>query len=147
MRRTILCMTLGVAGLAVSWVSRAEVTADLQAEVAAVERAFAKTLADRDFAAFVGFLAEDTVFLSDGEETRGKEAVAAQWKGFFDGPEAPFAWGPETVAVLDSGDLALSTGPVWDAVGERTATFTSIWRQEEPGVWRIVFDRGNKYCE
>ena len=36
---------------------------------------------------------------------------------------------------------------VFDPAGKRVATYTSIWRQEQPGVWRIIFDRGNKYCE
>jgi len=27
------------------------------------------------------------------------------------------------------------------------ATFSSIWRQESPGVWRIVFDKGNPECD
>jgi len=29
---------------------------------------------------------------------------------------------------------------------EHVATFTSIWRMEAPGVWRIVFDKGNEDC-
>ena len=49
--------------------------------------------------------------------------------------------------MLDAGDLALSTGPVRNAAGKLIATFTSIWRQESPGVWRIVFDKGNEVCD
>ncbi len=48
--------------------------------------------------------------------------------------------------MLDSGTLALSTGPVHDAQGKLIATFNSIWRQEAPGVWRIVFDKGSEVC-
>jgi hypothetical protein len=50
------------------------------------------------------------------------------------------------VEVLDSGDLALSSGPVRDASGKLIATFTSIWRREAPATWRIVFDKGNPVC-
>ncbi|NIM02235.1 MAG: DUF4440 domain-containing protein [Acidobacteria bacterium] len=120
---------------------------DLEKQVAGVERAFARTMADRDHAAFESFLSEEAVFLSGTTARRGKRAVAAHWKGYFTEPDAPFSWEPETVSVLASGDLAISTGPVWNAEGKRTSTYTSIWKQEEPGVWRIVFDRGNKYCE
>ena len=77
--------------------------------------------------------------------TRGKQAVADAWKHFFAG-RAPFSWAPETVAVLQSGDLALSSGPVRDPPSKRVATFTSIWRLEAPGTWRIVFDQGNDVC-
>lgn len=122
-------------------------TADPGNQVAEVERAFAKTMADRDHAAFASYLSEETVFLSGTTARRGKQAVAAHWKGYFTESDPPFSWEPETVSVLDSGKLAISTGPVWNTEGRRISTYTSIWRQEEPGVWRIVFDKGNKYCD
>jgi ketosteroid isomerase-like protein len=116
--------------------------ASLEREVRDAERAFARTMADRDHAAFAGFLAAEAVFFAGPRALRGRHAVANAWKPFFDGPVAPFSWAPETVEVLDSGRLALSSGPVHDPAGKRIATFTSIWRQEAPGVWRIVFDKG-----
>ena len=120
--------------------------AALQQQVMETERAFAKTMADRDHAAFSAFLSEETVFFSDPQVQRGKEAAAAAWKPYFAKPAAPFSWKPEHVEVLDSGTLALSTGPVYDAQGKHIATFNSIWRQEAPGVWRIVFDKGSDVC-
>ncbi len=122
-------------------------SADLRSQVAEVERVFAKTMADRDHAAFESFLSEEAIFLSGTTVRQGKQAVADNWKAYFTESEAPFSWEPETVSVLDSGKLAISTGPVWNAEGSRISTYTSIWRQEEPGVWRIIFDKGNKYCE
>ena len=118
----------------------------LQQQVLETERAFAKTMADRDHAAFSAFLSEETVFFSDPNVQRGRQAVAAAWKPYFAKPAAPFSWKPEHVEVLDSGTLALSTGPVYDAQGKLVATFNSIWRQEAPGVWRIVFDKGSDVC-
>jgi ketosteroid isomerase-like protein len=120
---------------------------DLERQVADVERAFAATMSARDHDAFVGFLSAEAVFFNGASELRGREAVAAHWKEYFIEAEAPFSWEPETVAVLDSGTLALSTGPVRDPQGQQVAIFSSIWRQEAPGVWRIVFDKGARYCE
>ncbi|SHM64800.1 DUF4440 domain-containing protein [Rhizobacter sp. OV335] len=116
--------------------------ATLEQQVADTERAFAKTMADRDHAAFTRFLADDTVFFSGPVPLRGKAAVAAGWKRFYEGAQAPFSWRPDKVEVLDSGELALSTGPVFDPDGKPVASFTSVWRQVTPGVWRIVFDKG-----
>jgi len=116
----------------------------LQQQVFQTERAFAKTMADRDHAAFVTFLSDETVFFSGPVPLRGKAAVAAWWKRYYEKPEAPFAWEPGQVEVLDSGTLALSTGPVRDPAGKLIGHFTSIWRQEKPGVWRIVFDKGDE---
>jgi len=124
--------------------------ADLSAltkQVFDTERAFAATMASRDHAAFSDFLSSEAVFFSSDKQLRGREQVAAAWKRFYEKPDAPFSWEPKTVEVLDSGTLALSTGPVHDPSGKLIATFTSIWRQEEPGRWRIVFDRGNPVCE
>jgi ketosteroid isomerase-like protein len=120
---------------------------ELRQQVATTEHAFARTMADRDHAAFTAFLATDAIFVSEPRTLHGKEEVAAAWKRFYEKPGAPFSWAPDQVEVLDSGTLALSTGPVYDPQGKRIATFTSIWRQEAPGVWRIVFDKGNDVCD
>ena len=112
-----------------------------------MERAFAKTMADRDHAAFSGFVSEEAVFFSGPKALRGRAAVAAAWKTLYEAPAAPFSWEPEQVEVLDSGTLASSTGPIRDPSGKLIGTFSSIWRLEAPGVWRVIFDRGNDVCE
>ena len=110
-------------------------------EVRRAETAFAKTMADRDHAAFASFLADDAIFLGR-QPLRGKAAVAAAWKRFYEGGTAPFSWRPERVEVNDSGTLGLSTGPVFDEAGKQTGTFSSIWRREKDGGWKIIFDNG-----
>ena len=115
-------------------------------QVAETERAFAKTMADRDFAAFSAFISEEAVFFSGPEPRRGKQQVTEFWKRFYESKAAPFSWAPDAVEVLESGTLALSSGPVRNAEGKQIATFSSIWRQEQPGVWRIIFDKGNEVC-
>ena len=124
-------------------------TAELKRQVADTERAFARTMADRDHAAFTAFLSEETVFFSGpgGSALRGRQAVAERWKRFYEKPQAPFSWEPTEVEVLDSGTLALSSGPVHDPSGRLVGTFQSIWRLEAPGQWRIVFDKGGEVCE
>ena len=118
-----------------------------QAEVRERERAFAKTMADRDHAAFVSFLADETVFFGGAGPLRGKKAVAEAWKRFYEGLKAPFSWAPDTAEVLDSGGLAMTSGPVLDPEGKRVGTFNSIWRREADGQWKIVFDRGCPPCD
>lgn len=113
-----------------------------RAEVFAAERAFARSMADRDFAAFGRYVADDCVFFSGSTALRGREAVLAAWRPFFDGPAAPFAWEPDQVEVLASGELALSTGLVKDPAGAVTARFNSIWQRQADGRWLVVFDKG-----
>ena len=120
---------------------------DLRQQVIEAERAFPATMARHDHAAFTAFLASDAVFFSGPKPLHGKDQVAAWWKRYYEKPEAPFSWEPENVEVLASGTLALSSGPVRDSKGKLVATFTSIWRLEAPGTWRIVFDKGNDACD
>lgn len=113
-----------------------------RAEVFAAERSFARSMADRDFAAFGRHVAEDSVFFSGSTPLRGRAAVLAAWKAFFDGPAAPFSWEPDQVEVLESGELALSTGLVKSPEGAVTARFNSIWQRQTDGRWLVVFDKG-----
>jgi ketosteroid isomerase-like protein len=114
--------------------------------VRARETAFAKSMADRDHAAFARFVSEEAIFLGR-TVLRGRGAVAEGWKGYFTAKEAPFSWAPETVEVIDSGALALSRGPVFAPDGKRTGTFTSTWRLEKDGEWRVVLDSGCPPCK
>ena len=114
----------------------------MKRQVADTERAFARSMAERNHAAFTALLSEQAVFFGGRRVLKGKAEVAAGWKGFFEDKEAPFSWAPDAVEVLADGTLALSTGPVLDPAGKPFARYNSIWRLEAPGVWRIVFDKG-----
>ena len=112
-------------------------------EVRAREIAFAATMADRDFDAFLTFVSQEAVFFSGNTPIRGRDAVAKAWAPYFEGPNPPFSWHPDLVEVLDSGNLALSSGPVRDPSGQEVGRFNSIWRKEADGQWRVVFDKGS----
>jgi ketosteroid isomerase-like protein len=112
-------------------------------EVIKSERAFAKSMANRDLEAFAYWLSEEAIFFGTEPPLRGKEAIVEYWSGFYTTPEAPFSWDPDTVEVLASKTLALSSGPVRDPEGKISGLFNSIWRQESPGQWRVIFDKGS----
>lgn len=140
----VLCISMFV--LAVASAAR-PTNAELKKQVADTERAFAATMKARDHAAFTSFLSEEAVFFSGpGSVLRGREAVSTAWKKYYDGPQPPFSWEPEEVEVVESGTLAYSGGPVYDASGKKIGRFNSIWRLEAPGRWKITFDRGEQPC-
>jgi ketosteroid isomerase-like protein len=132
-------------GAAVAPTRAAEPLEALAAAVRAREAAFAKTMADRDHAAFGSFVAEEALFMGR-TALRGRPAVLEGWKPYFEGPRAPFSWAPERVEVVASGTLAVSSGPVLDPEGKRVGTFNSTWRLEKDGVWRAVIDIGCPPC-
>ncbi|HXV86016.1 MAG TPA: nuclear transport factor 2 family protein [Gemmatimonadales bacterium] len=120
---------------------------ELVRQVFAAESSFAATMAARNHPAFASFIAPDAIFFGR-EPLRGKAAVVEAWTRFFAGPDAPFSWRPETVEVLESGTLALTSGPVRDPAGKQTGTFNSVWRREPDGRWLVVFDKGSPLpCE
>ena len=123
-------------------IARAQVTS-AAAEVEAREIAFAKTMADRDFDRFLTFVSDEAVFFNGDEPLRGRDEVARVWSAYFEGANAPFSWHPDVVEALESGTLALSSGPVRNAAGEVVGRFNSIWRKEADGEWRVVFDKGS----
>ncbi len=141
-------MAIGVALLMIAAPAMAKKTnQELADEVRASEKAFAKTMADRDLKAFGTYVSKETLFFGGKGPLRGRDTVVEVWTRFFEGPAAPFSWEPETVEVLDSGTLALSSGPVHDPDGKLINTFSSIWRLEKDGRWRVIFDKGCPVCE
>jgi ketosteroid isomerase-like protein len=116
-------------------------------QVRAAETAFAKSMADRNPAAFAALIADEAVFFGGKGVNRGKAAVVADWKRFFDGAAAPFSWSPVEVEVLSSGNLGFTSGPVLDPKGNRIGTFNSVWQRQQDGSWKIVFDKGCPPCD
>lgn len=121
--------------------NRAELLGRVEAEVRAAECAFSSAFANRDRELFLSFVSENAVFLGEATTHRGRQAVALAWASLLEGVEAPFTWMPERVEAANSG-LVLSTGPVHDARGCMTGRFSSVWRREEDGAWRVIFDQG-----
>ncbi len=133
----VICLVAAIAA------GRARVSHDdLRRQVMEHERAFAATMAARDFEGFGRYLSREAVFMAGADAQRGKEAVLAAWRPYYDGSQPLFSWEPEQVEVVESGTLAYSTGPIRDAAGHRIGSFNSVWRLEAPGRWRVVFDRG-----
>jgi len=137
----LLSALLGVGGQAA-----AASNEELAQQVRDAETAFAKSMADRSLGAFASHLADEAIFFGGKGPIRGRAAVVAAWRRFFEGADAPFSWEPEIVVVLDSGTLALTSGPVRDPSGAQIAVFQSIWRLGADGAWRVVFDKGCDYC-
>jgi ketosteroid isomerase-like protein len=144
-QRVLFCGALLACGPAAAAARAGEPVEALAAKVRAREIAFAKTMADRDHAAFVPFVAKEALFMGRSL-LRGRKAVSEGWKPYFEAEKAPFSWQPDRVEVVDSGTLAFSSGPVFDPDGRRVGTFNSTWRLESDGEWRVVLDSGCPPC-
>lgn len=134
-----VAFALACAGVLASHAAIAQPDLDAaKREVFAAERAFARSMAERDFSAFLRHLSAQAVFFNGAKVLNGKAAVADGWRHFFDVPAAPFSWQPDQVEVLTDGTLALSSGPVRNPAGQPIARFNSVWRLEAPGTWHLA---------
>jgi len=131
--------------------ARSERLEALSREVSSAERAFARTMADRDLDAFAGFVADDAVFRDGANLLIGRAAVVEGWRALFKTGPAPFSWEPDRVTVADSGATAVSSGPVRDAAGKMVGRFTTVWQRGtasgQDSRWRVVVDQGVPLAE
>lgn len=129
----------------------ASATPDPVCQVWQREQAFARSVRAHDAAAFRGLLAEDTVFDANGAHPlHGPSAIAAAWAPMIAGRTMQLDWQPEHVVVSADHRLALSSGPylltTTDQAGHAQTMlghFSTTWRRDHGGTWRVQFDGGN----
>ena len=116
------------------------------------ELSFADSVRRHDAAAFAEHVDPDAVFSVNGKSPlRGRATIGEQWAGLVSGKAGRLDWYPDHVVAASSGDIAWSTGPALfefpDGKGG-TATmlsrFSSVWRRNADGQWRVVFDSGSE---
>ena len=151
--RTALLTALRTLALSLFALHASAATLPSQAELAAIvidvkaaETAFARTMAERRLDLFTDFVAEDAVFVGSAMNI-GRAKVVEKWSAFFKGPQAPFSWAPDAVAVAADGRTAISTGLARDPGGKVVSRFTSLWRKDPDGHWRVIVDQGVDACE
>lgn len=120
-------------------------------EVAQAERAFAKmSVAEGTRASFFANFTEDGIAFGP---------QPAKMRDLF-GPAPPAGtprktvldWYPEWTDASRSGDLAFSTGPsvttdVTTGKKIRFGNFSSVWRKQPDGKWKVIVDIGTQHAE
>ena len=131
----------------------ASVLADVTDDVRCHEIGFSRSVEIQDADLFVTFIDADARFVGS-TVARGPAAVAEAWSVFFSADGPAIMWRPHIVEVLEDGKLALSRGPykmtTTDDAGKSTdhwGTFNSIWRLQDDGSWKVVFDAGSPASE
>jgi ketosteroid isomerase-like protein len=139
--------------LSVLLVCSAPVVADFDDDVRCREIAFSQSVEVQDVTAFRSFIDPDARFVGSSVQ-RGIGDIAAAWGVFFSDDAPQMKWRPQFVEVLNDGTLALSRGPYRMIVKgedgtltEHWGTFNSVWRKQDDGTWKVVFDAGNDAAE
>ncbi|HEU5163830.1 MAG TPA: nuclear transport factor 2 family protein [Thermoanaerobaculia bacterium] len=114
---------------------------ELRESLRAAEAGFAKAFAADDLDAFAAYIHDDALFLGR-TPLRGKAAVVAQWSTYFGTDKRPFSWEPKKFELNPSRTMGMTNGPVYDPEGNHVGTFSSVWRRQPDGTWKIIFDGG-----
>jgi ketosteroid isomerase-like protein len=113
-----------------------------------VEHAF-NTMASEQgiMAAFLHFAANDAVLLRNNKLIKGKNEFRSYFNSNVARPDESLMWNPEFVEVSDAGDLAYTYGPFTysytDKNGEtitNKGVFHSVWKRQNSGEWKFVWD-------
>lgn len=110
--------------LAVPWQAALSASDEVSQEVYAAERAFARSMADRDMAAFARHVSEEAVFFNGTGVLRGKPEVMATWSRFFQGKTAPFSWDP--IAWKSCNQARWHSAPDWCVTQTARSSAASI---------------------
>ena len=113
---------------------------------------------ERDFAAmaekegisraFLHFAADEAVLLRGDKLYVGRQELEALFSGATSSPrDEKLSWSPDFVDISASGDLGYTYGSYTysytDSTGakvERTGIFHTVWKRQEDGSWRFVWD-------
>ena len=125
---------------------------DLDAERLAIldaDRAWSETPPDVE--AFVSVFADGGRFLPpEAPEAHSREDIQEAVSGMFSLPGFSLSWSPNFAGVSQAGDLGYSIGTFEftadDAEGNpvtRNGKYTSVWRKQEDGQWKVVSDTPN----
>jgi ketosteroid isomerase-like protein len=108
------------------------------------ERAFAKTAVDQGIrTAFLAYLSKDSITFRPGPVNA--------WQLYESRPETPalLIWGPDRAIISQAGDMGFTTGP-WSyspKPGEKPVAwgqFATIWKKQQDGSWKAIFDAGTE---
>ena len=146
MRKLVVALLLFVSVIALTSFAqqKAPEGADLLRKL---EADFAQAVADRGHDAFVSYFAEDGVELEDGGAIKTKDDMRKEgpWPS-----DLTLTWAPVKAEMAASGDLGFTYGNYQlkskDKDGKlvtRYGKYTSIWKKQKDGSWKVLLDMGN----
>lgn len=115
-----------------------------------LEAEFMKAAAEKGSQGYMSYYADDSVELPNGGAIIPGKANITKGMGFLDDKNNRLSWTPVAADISASGDLGYTYGNYEfhskDKEGKPTVEYgkyTSIWKQQKDGTWKVVLDMGN----
>ena len=139
----IIILSIARPTVAASPKATAETLKQLEAELM-------KTAADRGSQGYMSYYADDSVEVPNGAPLIQGKAEIAKGMGFLDDKNNRLIWTPVGADISASADLGYTYGTFEfhskNKEGKPTVDYgkyTSIWKLQKDGSWRVVLDMGN----
>jgi ketosteroid isomerase-like protein len=115
-----------------------------------LEGEFMKATAEHGSQGYLLYYADDAVEVPNGAPLIQGKANIAKTMGFLDDKNNSLTWTPVGADISASGDLGYTYGTYeFRALGkdgkpvDDHGKYTSIWKKQKDGNWRVVLDMGN----
>jgi len=115
-----------------------------------MEAEFMKAATEKGSAGYMSYYAEDAVEVPNGANLIQGKANIAKDMGFLDDKNNSLTWTPVGADISSSGDLGYTYGNYefrsQDKAGKPVVDhgkYTSIWKKQKDGSWKVVLDMGN----
>jgi len=115
-----------------------------------LEADFMKAAAERGADGYMSYYAEDAIEVPNGADAIHGKANIAKTMGFLNDKNNQLTWTPVDAGISISGDLGWTSGTYEfrskDKDGKvkvEQGKYTSIWKKQPDGNWRVVLDMGN----
>jgi ketosteroid isomerase-like protein len=115
-----------------------------------LEADFMKAAAERGSEGYMSFYAEDAIEVPNGSEAIHGKANIAKTMDFLNDKNNQLTWTPVDAGISLSGDLGYTSGKYEfrskDKDGKvkiEHGKYTSIWKKQPDGNWKVVLDMGN----
>jgi ketosteroid isomerase-like protein len=115
-----------------------------------LEAEFMKAAADHGSQGYLSYYADDAVEVPNGAPLIQGKTNIAKTMGFLDDTNNHLTWSPVGADISASGDLGYTYGTFEfsskDKLGKTIVDhgkYTSIWKKQKDGTWKVVLDMGN----
>jgi ketosteroid isomerase-like protein len=115
-----------------------------------LEAEFMKAAAEHGSAGYMSYYADDAVELPNGGSAIQGKVNIAKGMGFLDDKNNHLTWSPVGADISSSSDLGYTYGTYeFSSMGKdgkpvvEHGKYTSIWKKQKDGTWKVVLDMGN----
>jgi ketosteroid isomerase-like protein len=119
-----------------------------------LEADFMNAAANRGSQGYMSYYADGAVELPNGADAIPGKANIAKTMGFLDDKNNRLTWSPVGADISSSGDLGYTYGTYeFRSTGKdgkiavSQGKYTSIWKKQKDGSWKVVLDMGNSNSE